>query len=253
MNKSILIVDDEPLTLQGIKKTLESWSNGKYEIIAASNATMAMEWIDKKKVHLLITDICMPEITGLHMLKLLKQKGLFPVTLIVCAHSDFSYAQEAIELGVINYLLKPISKQKLVEEVEKALQVEEKNEKLTIIEKVMDAQLLHLKLNDQSEKPVSKAMHYVNANVNKPFNLKDVAQHVHLNPSYFSALFKEQTNLTFSEYVTRIRIQKAKNLLLTSDLSIEEVAEAVGYSSAKYLIKIFREYEGVTPSKYKRK
>jgi YesN/AraC family two-component response regulator len=65
-------------------------------------------------------------------------------------------------------------------------------------------------------------------------------------------LFKEQVGLTFSEYLTRKRLQIAKNRLLTTDLQIEEIALEVGYQTAKYFIKIFKDYEGITPSKFRK-
>lgn len=253
MRKNILIVEDEPITLQGLRKTLETWAGGKYEIVTTSNAHSAMEVLQQKKIHLLITDIAMPEITGLEMLKALNENNHFPVVIIISAYSDFKYAQEAIELGVISYLLKPINKKKLIEEVEKALQVEEKRHRVDIIEKVVDDRLVTMKVEEQVEGSVKKAICYVDAHLNKSLSLKEVANHVHLNPSYFSVLFKEQTNITFSEYLTRSRIQKAKNLLVTTDLSVDQITELVGYSTAKYFIKIFKELEGVTPSKYKKK
>ncbi|OIJ13874.1 DNA-binding response regulator [Anaerobacillus arseniciselenatis] len=252
MGKKILIVDDEPITLQGLKKTLESWSNGNYEILAAPNAQTAIGILEQQTIHVLITDISMPEVTGLEMLKILKEQNHFPVVIIISAYSDFSYAQEAIEIGVVNYLLKPIKKQKLIEEVEKALQVEEKRYRSDMIEKVVDDSLVNIKSEEEHIGPIKKALDFIEENLEHPLTLKEVAAHVHLNSSYFSVLFKEHTNMKFSEYMTRSRIQKAKNLLLTTQLSVAEIAEAVGYTTSKYFIKTFKEYEGLTPSKYKK-
>ncbi|MNY49749.1 Arabinose operon regulatory protein [compost metagenome] len=79
-----------------------------------------------------------------------------------------------------------------------------------------------------------------------------MASHIHLNPSYFSALFKEQTGFTFSEYVARSRIQKAKELLLQTRLTIADISEQVGYQTSKYFIKLFKEYEGTSPNQYRK-
>lgn len=253
MKKTILLVDDEPITLQGLKKTLESWAKGTYEILTATNGETAMEVCKQQTVHLLITDISMPEMTGLEMLKALKQSTTsFPVVIIISAYSEFNYAKEAIEIGVVNYLLKPIRKDKLIEEVEKAIEIEKKRHRFNLIEKVVDERLVQFKADEANESPLKKAVDYIEKHIHQPLTLKEVANHVHLNPSYFSVWFKEQTQMTFSEYVTRSRIQKAKGLLLNSHLSVNEIAELVGYSTSKYFIKIFKEYEGVTPHKYKK-
>ncbi|MGM0873188.1 MAG: response regulator transcription factor [Bacillota bacterium] len=251
--KTILIVDDEPRTRQGLKKTLEGWAEGKYEIFSTDCAGSAMSILKQRKVHILITDISMPEISGIDMLKMLREQQQNPVVIIISAYSEFNYAQEAIQLGVLNYLLKPLNKRKLIEAVEQAVEVQVKREREGKINKFVDERLVDVKVDDRNEdSPVPKAMSYVDEHLDEQLSLKEVANYVHLNPSYFSVLFKEQANMTFSEYVTRSRLQKAKNLLIVSNLSVADIAEDVGYSTSKYFIKLFKEYEGQTPSQYRK-
>ena len=66
--------------------------------------------------------------------------------------------------------------------------------------------------------------------------MSDMAQRLHLNASYFSVLFKEQAGLRFSEYLQRLRLQRSKELLLRTRLSVGEIAEDVGYQTGKYFI-----------------
>jgi two-component system, response regulator YesN len=229
------------------------WSGGKYEILSAADGHEAYGLFNKTKIHLLITDVSMPEMNGLKLLKKIKENGHKPVVIIVSGYPDFEYAQEAIRLGVINYLLKPLSKQKLIEAVVLALETEASIERTDYIEKVADQKILRIDVRDDlSKAPIKEALAYVNSHLNKQISLKEVADHVHLNASYLSVLFKEQTRLTFSEYVTRKKLQIAKNLLLTTNLSIEEIARETGYQTAKYFIKLFKEFEGITPSKYRK-
>lgn len=250
---TILIVDDEPRTRQGLKKTLDTWAIGKYEIISASNGGEAIEYMQKQKVHILITDISMPEITGLQLLQIAKEQNIFPVIIVISAYSEFQYAQEALRLGVINYLLKPISKKVLIEAVEEAIQVVEKQERAGIIEKVVDRKLVQANTENPSNRvPIREAINYINNHLQNELSQKEVADHVHLNPSYLSVLFKEHVKLTFSEYVTRRRIQRAKELLISTSLPVNDIAEESGYKTAKYFIKIFKELEGMTPSVYRK-
>ncbi len=251
--KTILIVDDEPRTRQGLKKTLDTWANGQYQIKIASNGEEAIEQMKQDKVHILITDIRMPEITGLQLLKIAKEQNISPVIIVISAYSEFEYAQEALRLGVINYLLKPISKKALIEAVEEAVQTVEKKERAGLIEKVVDTKLVDANAeNPSNREPVREAIDYINNNLKNELSQKEVADHVHLNPSYLSVLFKEHVKLTFSEYVTRRRIQRAKELLVSTSLPINDIAEESGYKTAKYFIKIFRELEGMTPSAYRK-
>ena len=251
--KTILIVDDEPRTRQGLNKTLDTLANGQYQINTASNGEEAIELMKQHKVHILITDIHMPEITGLQLLKIAKEQNISPVIIVISAYSEFEYAQEALRLGVINYLLKPISKKALIEAVEEAVQTVEKKERAGLIEKVVDTKLVDANTqNPSNREPIREAIDYINNNLKNEISQKEVADHVHLNASYLSSLFKEHVKLTFSEYVTRRRIQRAKELLMTTNLPINDIAEESGYKTAKYFIKIFRELEGVTPSAYRK-
>lgn len=251
--KTILIVDDEPRTRQGLKKNLDTWSNGNYQIFTASNGDEAIELMKQHKVHILITDIRMPEITGLQLLKMAKELQLYPVIIVISAYSEFEYAQEALRLGVINYLLKPISKKALIEAVEEAVQEVEKKERAGLIEKVVDTKLVDANTqNPSNREPIREAIDYINNHLRNELTQKEVADYVHLNPSYLSSLFKEHVKLTFSEYVTRRRIQRAKELLMTTNLPINDISEESGYKTAKYFIKIFRELEGMTPSAYRK-
>ena len=251
--KTILIVDDEPRTRQGLKKTLDQWAKGDHQILIASNGEEAIEFMKKQKVHILITDINMPEITGLQLLQIAKEQQIFPVIIVISAYSEFQYAQEALRLGVINYLLKPISKKVLIEAVEEAVQVVEKQERAGMIEKVVDKKLVEANYENPSNRvPIKEAIDYINNHLKNELSQKEVADHVHLNPSYLSVLFKEHVKLTFSEYVTRRRIQRAKELLISTSLPVNDIAEESGYKTAKYFIKIFRELEGMTPSAYRK-
>jgi two-component system response regulator YesN len=251
--KTILIVDDEPRTRQGLKKTLDIWANGKYQIDTASNGEEAIERMQQQRVHILITDIRMPEITGLQLLKMAKAQNIYPVIIVISAYSEFEYAQEALRLGVINYLLKPISKKVFIEAVEDAVQAVEKQERAGVIEKVVDKKLVEANTQNPSNRvPIREAIDYINNHLKNELTQKEVADHVHLNPSYLSVLFKEHVKLTFSEYVTRRRIQRAKELLISTNLPINDIAEESGYKTAKYFIKIFKELEGMTPSVYRK-
>lgn len=142
--KIILIVDDEETTRQGLKKTLEAWSAGRYEIIGASDGYEALAVFKRTKVNLLITDICMPEMTGLALLKKLRNQGCKPAVLIISGYPDFEYAQEAIRLGVLNYLVKPLRKKSLIIAIEEALETEAHMAKADYLEKIADKGLLEV-------------------------------------------------------------------------------------------------------------
>ncbi|WP_319562126.1 helix-turn-helix domain-containing protein [Marispirochaeta sp.] len=83
-------------------------------------------------------------------------------------------------------------------------------------------------------------------------NLHWVAAQLNLNPSYLGRIFKEQIGINFIDYLTRVRINRSKELLRETDLTVEDVGKAVGYSNSYYFIKLFKEHTGTTPGKFKK-
>jgi YesN/AraC family two-component response regulator len=82
--------------------------------------------------------------------------------------------------------------------------------------------------------------------------MKDLSNMFHINYTYCCELFKKVMGITFSEYVTGLRMKKAVQLLDNSDLSIEKVAIETGYSDYYYFNNVFKKYYNITPSKYRK-
>ncbi|WP_308635468.1 response regulator transcription factor [Paenibacillus silvisoli] len=253
-NRTILIVDDEPRSREGMKKMLSAWAMGEYDIMTADNGFAALAILGETPVDLMISDISMPEMNGLSLVEKLNDMLLprRPSVILISGYAEFEYARQAIQLSVINYLLKPVSKDKLVAAVEEALRAGEENNRIGLLQKMADPQLIAVKEEEAVlSDPVRMAIQYVDEHIEEAVSLKDVSEHVHLNGSYFSSLFKEQIHMTFSEYVARRKLHKAKELLLKTNLPIAEIAERIGYQTAKYFNKVFKEYESMSPGQYR--
>lgn len=250
--KTILIVDDEPRTREGVRKTLEAWSSGRFSIVTASSGVEALQWLQEQNAHLVVTDIRMPEIGGLELIERLHELPHPPVIIVISGYSEFDYARKALQYGVVDYLLKPLDKKKLVVAVEAALERGEKIDRIERMERLVDPKLLEAAQQDKGYCiQVQEALKYVDQRLQEPISLKEMAEVLHLNSSYFSVLFKEQTGITFSEYVTRRRVQRAKELLAGTSLPVADIAEKVGYQTAKYFVKVFRDLENISPSQYR--
>ena len=104
---------------------------------------------------------------------------------------------------------------------------------------------------EQSSSVIDRAKHYIETRYNKDISLDDVSREVDISPYYFSKIFKEETGENFIEYVTNIRMTKAKELLQSSDLSMKEICAQVGYSDPNYFSRTFKKNVGVTPTEYK--
>jgi two-component system sensor histidine kinase YesM len=90
-------------------------------------------------------------------------------------------------------------------------------------------------------------------NFDKPLSLDILGEAVHLHPAYLSKIFKEETNINLSNYITDIRMQKAAELLEQTGLKVNEIMYLTGYRKSQHFTKLFKEKFGVTPMEYRRK
>ncbi|WP_438350317.1 response regulator transcription factor [Paenibacillus sp. FA6] len=98
---------------------------------------------------------------------------------------------------------------------------------------------------------VMEACRYVSLRLNVRISLDEVADHLHLNASYFSRLFKKESGITFIEYVTRLKMERAKELLDQTNYTVGGICELLGYDNQSYFIKTFKTHAGVTPVEYR--
>ncbi|WP_067840309.1 helix-turn-helix domain-containing protein [Amphibacillus sediminis] len=103
-----------------------------------------------------------------------------------------------------------------------------------------------------THKEVLEACVYISMHVDRKISLDEIAQKLFLNPSYFSRLFKKEVGITFVEYIKKLKMERAKELLNETQLTIGEISERVGYDGQSYFIKLFKQHEGVTPIEYRR-
>lgn len=107
------------------------------------------------------------------------------------------------------------------------------------------------KKEEHENQLVVRAQNYIQENYQKDLSLDEVSRKMDLSPYYFSKLFKEETGSNFVEYVTNLRIGKAKELLVKDGMSMKEICASVGYSDPNYFSRIFKKNTGVTPTEYR--
>ncbi len=107
------------------------------------------------------------------------------------------------------------------------------------------------KRGEQTSGVISRARTYIEENYSKNISLDDVSRYVDISPYYFSKLFKEETGENFIEYLTNIRIEKAKKMLSNREISIKNIGIDIGYSDPNYFSRIFKKQVGITPTEYR--
>ncbi|MCR2803420.1 response regulator transcription factor [Paenibacillus soyae] len=98
---------------------------------------------------------------------------------------------------------------------------------------------------------IAEACHFVTQHLDRKITLEEVAEQLFMNPSYFSRLFKKETGETFIEYVTRMKMNRAKELLESSAMPVGKICELLGYDNQSYFIKLFKTFAGVTPVEFR--
>ena len=386
----LIIVDDEPIFLDYIRNSILTLFPDIEVCGCFYNAKDALNFLDHNPIDIVLTDICMPEMDGLELSKIINQKFPLCVTIIISAYSEFDYAKSALRYNVTNYLLKPLDWDELKTSIEEALTlsitrnatlknktnlIDEQREvfftdllsgmffsydslksafdklnfpfslshshgyllKITVnptfvaqnwhydidsfiiilknalslpsndyniyfirksanyhfiafgetpFKKELIAsfqnniyELIHSQcdivvyrhfdslknflVQNESQHPslttpeyndtrIEQALKYIENNYKKNLGRDEVAQAIYLSPSHFGYQFKKATGYSFLDYLNRLRITKAKELLATN-MKINDISIAVGYQNPERFRLNFRQYTTLTPSEYRKK
>ena len=104
----------------------------------------------------------------------------------------------------------------------------------------------------EDNKPIRDAKQYIKKQYKKSITLEIVSEYIGFNATYFSSLFKKETGITFSEYLTSVRMEKAKELLKETNMSVSSICEEVGYNDYKNFTKGFNKYTNLKPNEYRK-
>ncbi|WP_240414786.1 response regulator [Paenibacillus periandrae] len=383
---NILVVDDERSIRDGFKRTLDK-AYPHMNVMTAESCQEAIRVLLSERIHILLLDIMMPAMDGLELLAALRESHLSTKVVIISAHSKFAYAQEALRLGVKDYVVKPVGKEPLIkiismlenEWIEEMRDLSEKdlihlnlnylreavfrrwvrgldigrfdlsrfveshprfhlvfvqletNQDISlkhfVIENVLSEwfemngngfivslegnilvgvvtlredtgicafeegarthldqclkvpyqmvvsrllsdfhsipdEIKNLQLNGfaalKKDAPASKndetiniALQYIRGHFQDTLSLEKVASIVYLNPIYFSQLFKQKTGIGYKDYVTQLRMERAKELLANRGLRVTDVARLIGYDDLRHFTQVFRKNYHCTPTEYR--
>ena len=245
----VLVVEDEEMIRKGIVLAVD-WAALDCVVVGeAANGLQALEAVERYAPSLIITDLKRPVMDGLEMLRQLRERGNNAFVIILTAYDSFAYAQTALRLGAVDFLLKPFhdgeleqAVTRLKQRMDRAGQGGEKGP--------APLPLPELKKGDKS-KYVLEAMAYIGEHYHEPnIGVAAIAQHLGISEGHLSHTFKKETDYTLLNYLTRYRIHRAMELLRDCRLKVYEVAEQVGYRDIAYFSATFKKLVGMSPSEY---
>ena len=237
----VLLVDDEIMIREGFKRLFD-WQAHDCEVVGeAADGMEALTRIDTLHPDIVIMDINIPIMNGLKVISLSRIKHPDIAFVIVSGYDDFAYCREALRLQITDYILKPVNYDELGICID--------NLKISLFEKKVSAAPDEEKKDERAITGITK---YLQEHLEEDMSLAVLSEKFHLNAQYISQLFKNEIGVNFLTYLTSIRMEKSKKLLISTSLSIAEVAEQSGYGDYRVFTKVFKKNEGVTPSQYRR-
>ena len=254
-NYNILIVDDEELAIRGIERGVH-WEKLKIDkVFKTHTLETAKRILRVHPIHILLSDIELAGDSGIELVRWARAKFPDLICIFFTCHAEFSYAQEAIKLGAVDYLLKPIPYEQLEKLLEKALLQLEEAEKekkqfeivnrLSGVEKIAD--------EEDSKQKIGKVKKYIMENLSGELSRDELAAIANYSPSHLTKLFKLQEGISLSDHIVKKRIDMAKYLLNATSLPVAEIGTRVGFDYPSYFTSCFKKSEGMTPQKYREK
>lgn len=246
----LMIVDDEFEIRHGLSSYFP-WEEIGFTLSGVfGDGPSALEHLAHNPVDILLTDIKMPIMDGLELIKRTKELSPSTMCLILSGHKDFEYAREGIALGVRHFIVKPTKYSQLFEIFSSA------KEELDGY-RIASSQDEQGSVLGPSKEPggiesliIQSVKRYIEAHLAEA-SLERAAEAVRLNPNYLSTYFHTNTKTTFGDYLTGIRMREACRLLAETPLRISEIAEAVGYSNPTSFSRAFKMTKGRSPKEWR--
>ena len=271
----VLIVDDEPIICEGLKKSVH-WEKFNCEVGGtAQNGLEGLEQMRRLSPDILISDISMNNMDGLAMVAAIRSEFPKVEVCLLTGYRNFEYAQRAIKLGVTRFLLKPSR----MDEIEEAITAMTRNLRSNgnlgeeIIDDLWDmrsdqerylyetfirtrpleepGEENRVKGTDANSYVLKQALLYILGNYTHKLSLQDVADNCFVSSWHLSKLLNHYTGRGFFEIINVIRLDKARALLTGTHDRISDISEAMGFQDVAHFSRIFKSYIGCSPKEYR--
>ncbi|MGI6107482.1 MAG: response regulator transcription factor [Lachnospiraceae bacterium] len=260
--RTVFFVDDEPWALIGLERLID-WKQYGFEICgSATNGAKAWDEIVAMRPDVIFTDIRMPGLSGLELLRRIHVSGLSCTVVMISGYAEFEYAREAVRYGAFDYLVKQVQTADLTDclkRINKMLDLREGlagSEDKTTDSSGETAQETGKEItffHSGSSASVRALIADINQHYRSPMTVGEYAQKLGISQGHLSELIKKETGHTYSELLQKRRIEKAKELLANTDQTVYKIAEETGFCDYYYFAKSFRKATGQTPTEFRKK
>ena len=236
-----VIVEDE-LNIRDCLEHLFPWDSLNVKITASfSNGQDAFRYVTTHSTDFMLIDIQMPEMSGLELVKLLRDSDIMIPVIILTGYKHIPYMQQAIRYHVNDFLFKPIKFEELSASI------------LRIKDEIEDQ---HPDMDPEQSATyysqiVQGAINYIKQNLSTA-TLESTAVAMNLSAGYFSKIFHKEYGKTFSAYLIEQKMNKARELLNDSSYKMYEIALLLGYDNPKNFTRTFKSFYGISPMEYRK-
>lgn len=243
---TFIVAEDEERMRDYLSRKVP-WLDPRFDCVGtAADGEEAVDLVECRIPDLLITDIRMPVLGGLELVDRIRRTNPDLRIVIVSGYSEFEYARRAIELGVDEYIVKPVDIESLRETLRRVrIRLEASSEQVKS-EFGLDGERA-------GEAEMIKAVGlYLQENYRQPYSLERLAVAFGCKTAYLLRLYRKVTGSTPTQDLIRLRIEKAKRLLVGHpQLEVKQVAAAVGYDDPLYFSRLFKRETGLNPTAFK--
>ncbi|BDI19766.1 hypothetical protein ANSO36C_55680 [Nostoc cf. commune SO-36] len=255
----ILVIEDEP---ESRDIFLDSLKAEGFEAIAAENGLVGIQQAQEHLPDLVLCDIMMPELDGYGVLNALRQNPLTATIpfIFLSAKSTKTEVRQGMNLGADDYLTKPSTVEDLLEAIATRLEKQATMRQCYVAQSppVPESQSTDADTSADSQSilptcpQLKEVFDFIEANYHQSITLCDVAQAVGYSAAYLTDLVRRQTGKPVNHWIVERRMAAVRTLLLETNQSANQIAEAVGYQNEGHFFRQFRQYHGTTPQAWRK-
>jgi YesN/AraC family two-component response regulator len=243
---SFIVAEDEERMRDYLARKVPELAPGFTCAGTCADGEEAAELAARVLPDILITDIRMPVLGGLELVERIREANPDMRVIIVSGYSEFEYARRGIELGVDEYILKPVDLQALAEALRRV------RIKLETMSAEVEGEFGLDRAGAREEELVRSIKLYLRENLRQPYSLDRLAAAFGLKPAALLRLYRRISGSTPTQDLKAMRVERAKRLLAShAELEVKQVAAASGFSDPLYFSRIFREETGMSPSAFR--
>ncbi|WP_159888341.1 response regulator transcription factor [Paenibacillus puerhi] len=247
---NLLVVDDEFWMCAGLKKIIDRLDVPFTVTDSACDGRQALAKLEGGQFDAIITDINMPVMDGLEMMKEMRERQFKQPVIIVSAYHEFEYARTAMRLGAVDYLIKPVKNEELSAVLTNLQDLVSRRKEGPPAETETAADFTGL---GGGVELVQTVLGTIERSYMEDLSLAILADQAGFNSSYLSRLFKIETGKGFVQYLREVRMKHACRMLKDTSLTNIEIAKQVGYWDEKHFRRTFKKDFGMTPGEYREK